>query len=424
MAKPFVTPIDLTGNEVQNARVHNRGVDPTGLTAANKGLFWIDGAGLFKYWDGTQVVTLGTAGSGGPPSGAAGGELAGTYPNPTIADGVIDNANIAAGAAIAKSKLAALNIADADIAAGAAISLAKLAVDPLARANHTGTQLSGTISDFHTAVRTNRLDQMAAPTAAVSLSGQKLTNLADPTVNQDGATKIYVDNAVAAARAGLSIKDPVRVASTANVNIATGGLLTIDGVTVVAGDRVLLKDQTTASENGIYVAAAGAWTRATDADTSAEVPPGTSVWVNEGTANGDSRWTLQTNGPITLGTTGLSFVMDFRAIPSTAGAGLTATGGVLSVGAGTGIVVAADAVSIDTAVVTRTVVAQIGNGAATTFAVTHNLGKQWVNVDVYRNSAPFDKVETEVQATDANTVTILGFTTAPTTNQYRVVISG
>jgi hypothetical protein len=120
-----------------------------------------------------------------------------------IADATIVNADVSATAAIAKTKLdlggtitsADLvdgTIVNADINASAAIALSKLAVDPLARANHTGTQTASTISDFDTQVRTNRLDQMTAPTAAVALNAQKITGLADPTSAQDAVTLNYI----------------------------------------------------------------------------------------------------------------------------------------------------------------------------------------------------------------------------------------
>lgn len=105
---------------------------------------------------------------------------------------------------------------------------------------------------------------------------------------------------------GGDYKESVRVASTANV-AAISGLLTIDGVTVVAGDRVLLKDQSIASQNGIYVAAAGAWSRAADADTGTELNGGTIIPVEEGTANADTNWQITNNGTVTIGTTGLTF---------------------------------------------------------------------------------------------------------------------
>jgi hypothetical protein len=132
------------------------------------------------------------------------GDLAdGAVTSAKILDGTIVNADINASAAIAKTKLdlggtitsADLvdgTIVNADINASAAIALSKLATDPLARANHTGTQAASTISDFDTQVRTNRLDQMAAPTAAVSLNSQKITNLANPVDNGDAVSLGYL----------------------------------------------------------------------------------------------------------------------------------------------------------------------------------------------------------------------------------------
>jgi hypothetical protein len=116
----------------------------------------------------------------------------------SIGTGTIVNADVNASAAIAYSKLALTGgIVNTDIANGAAISLGKLATDPLARANHTGTQAASTISDFDTQVRTSRLDQMAAPTGSVSANSQKIINLATPTSNTDASTKAYVDTSIA-----------------------------------------------------------------------------------------------------------------------------------------------------------------------------------------------------------------------------------
>lgn len=221
------------------------------------------------------------------------------------------------------------------------INPANLSVNPLARANHTGTQTASTISDFDTQVRTNRLDQMAAPTATVSLNNQKISSLLDPTAAQDAATKAYADSL----SNGLSVKPPVRVATTANITLS--GTQTIDGVSLSSGDRVLVKDQSTGSQNGIYVVAAGSWSRSTDADVSAEVKGGMYVYVNEGTGNADSSWVLTTNDPITLGTTALVFTQFSGAGQIVAGNGLTKTGNQLDVGAGSGITVAADSVAVD-----------------------------------------------------------------------------
>jgi hypothetical protein len=133
--------------------------------------------------------------------------LTGSITSSDITDGTIVNGDISSSAGIAYSKLS-LNssitsadivdgtIVNADINASAAIALSKLATDPLARANHTGTQLASTISDFDTQVRTSRLDQMAAPTGSVSLNSQKITSLGTPTVSTDAATKGYIDTQI------------------------------------------------------------------------------------------------------------------------------------------------------------------------------------------------------------------------------------
>ena len=146
-------------------------------------------------------------------------------------------------------------------------------------------------------------DEANAFTVENSFGSQKLTSVADPTSAQDAATKAYVD----ATAIGIDWKPSVRVATTANITLS--GTQTIDGVAVIATDRVLVKDQTAGAENGIYAVAAGAWTRATDADTSAEVTTGISVYVSEGSTLADTGWMLTTNDPITLGTTALIFTL-------------------------------------------------------------------------------------------------------------------
>jgi phage-related tail fiber protein len=210
------------------------------------------------------------------------------------------------------------------------------------------TLTSAKISDFDTQVRTSRLDQMAAPTGALSANNQKITNLATPTADSDAANKGYVD----AVKQSLDIKDSVRVATTANITLS--GLQTIDGVSVAANDRVLVKDQTTASANGIYVASSSAWVRSTDTDTSAKVTAGLFVFVTEGSTNADSGWVLTTHDAITLGTTSLSFSQFSGAGQITSGAGLTKTGNTLDVGTASSarIVVNADNIDLATSGVT------------------------------------------------------------------------
>jgi phage-related tail fiber protein len=210
------------------------------------------------------------------------------------------------------------------------------------------TLTASKISDFATTAQGYRLDQFAVPTSDVSFNSRKITSLADPTNAQDAATKAYVD----AARSGLDVKASVRAATTANITLS--GTQTIDGVALSAGDRVLVKNQSTASQNGIYVVAAGAWARSTDADSDTEVTPGLFTFVEEGTANSDSGWVLATNSTITLGSTSLTFAQFSGAGQITAGDGLTKDGNTLNVATASTsrIVVNADNIDLASGVAT------------------------------------------------------------------------
>jgi hypothetical protein len=191
------------------------------------------------------------------------------------------------------------------------------------------------ISDFDTQVRTNRLDQMAVPTASVALNAQKITGLATPTDATDAATKAYVD----AVTEGLHIHPSVIAATTANVTLASAleNGDTLDGITLATNDRILVKNQTTTSENGIYVVqASGQPSRATDFDTASEVDSGDFVFVSSGTANGSTGW-VQTNKPATIGTDPIAFTQFSGAGTYLAGTGLTLTGNVFSANIGTDI---------------------------------------------------------------------------------------
>lgn len=146
----------------------------------------------------------------------------GTVTSTMIANDTIVNADVNSAAAIAYSKLnLSGGIVNADIAGGAAIALSKLATDPLARANHTGTQTASTISDFDTQVRTSRLDQMAAPTTSVSMNSQKITGLATPTTSTDAATKGYVDAIVDGAPGALDTLNELAAALNDDANFST-----------------------------------------------------------------------------------------------------------------------------------------------------------------------------------------------------------
>jgi hypothetical protein len=198
------------------------------------------------------------------------------------------------------------------VIADGSLSLAKLATNPLARANHTGTQAASTISDFAATVEADavalRLDQFAVPTAPVDLGGQRATDAADPAAPTDLTTQQWVEGYVLSRVNGLDWKPSARVMATTNVSV-TAAPAAIDGVTLTTGDRVLLSGQSAGAENGlwVYATAGNPMTRAADADAGAEVSAGLTVFVAEGTVGHDTIWSLATNDTVTVGTTALTF---------------------------------------------------------------------------------------------------------------------
>ena len=180
----------------------------------------------------------------------------------------------------------------------------------------------------------------------VDVNTSKIINVTDPAAGQDAATKAYVDSVAS----GLDVKESVRVATTAAGTLASDfeNGDTVDGITLATNDRILIKDQGTASENGIYtVNATGAPTRATDFDTTDEVTTGAFTFVEVGTTNVNTGWVLSTSGTITLDTTALTFTQFSGAGLITAGDGLTKSGNTIDIVPGDGLDVAADEISVD-----------------------------------------------------------------------------
>jgi phage-related tail fiber protein len=248
----------------------------------------------------------------------------------------------------------------------------------------------------------------------IDLNSQRAVNGADGSA----ATDLVTLQQVQALVRGLDWKPSVRAASTGNLNLASPGA-SIDGVTMATNDRFLAKDQTTGSQNGIYVwnGAATPATRALDADSSAEVTSGMAVTSTEGTANGDKVWVLTTNDPITLDTTSLVYTqLGGSGSSYIAGNGLTLTGSTFDVGAGNGISVAADSIAVDASVVVRKYAADC---AATTNpqTFTHGLGSDDVAVTVWEGTTMVFPDITKGSGT-----VIIDFGSAPTAAQYRVVV--
>ena len=252
------------------------------------------------------------------------------------------------------------------------------------------------------------------------MNGQRVQNMADGSSASDAATYGQLQ----AALRGAVWKQEVVAATTAAITLS--GTQTIDGVALSAGQRVLVKDQASAPTNGIYVVSASAWSRATDLDEAAEFTNGVAVTVEQGTTNGDRAFIMSSDGTITVGTSDLTWVtLGGTGTSYTAGNGLALSGSSFAVepASGGGIAVDGSGVAIDPAYsgLVKRYSANVPSGSASA-AVTHDLGTLDVLVQVYEVSSGA-QVECDVTLTSTTVVT-LGFATAPTTGQYRVVILG
>jgi len=251
-------------------------------------------------------------------------------------------------------------------------------------------------------------------------SVSKVINVPSPTAAGDAVPKSYVDSAVE----GLAWKDSARVGTQSNLNLSSPGA-TIDGITMVSQDRVLVRNQSTQSQNGIYVwnGSAVALTRSLDASTFAELEQAI-ITVEEGTDAGTTWRQTQINGVIDTNN------VIFTSFAAAAPAASETTAGIAELATQAEV----DAGTDDARIITplklatwsgriRKYAASFGDGSATSYVITHNFNTRDVTVVVFPNSGTYDNVEVDVGRTSVNAVTLV-FATAPASNAYRVVVIG
>jgi len=284
MAQKFLTNIDLNQNQLINATFEKLGTDPSSGNFEGR-LIYNTATDTIKVYTGAAFVSL---------------------PHTIVSGG---GAGIAEALTVSESNgtvTLTLNVADTDSAGLLPAAMWQMLTD--ATSDATASKL-------------------------VKRDGNGNAKVATPTDSNHIATKGYVD----AARQGLDVKQSVRVATTAAINLASdlNAGDTIDGVTLVAGDRVLVKNQSTALENGIYVATtSGAASRSSDANGTAdtgELKPGTFTFVEEGTVNSDKGFVVSTNGTITIDTTAIAWTQFSGAGSFTSGDGLSQDGNTINV---------------------------------------------------------------------------------------------
>jgi hypothetical protein len=458
MARKFLVSIDLNKNELQNAVIQNLATAPSSPLAGQ--VYYNTADNQLYIYNGTRWEVAGNAVLSG---------LLANRPNANSVDaGTIFYATdtylfyYSDGSTWTQTN--AFGTVTAQTSYGAAS--ANGSATTYARADHThgtpalGTAIpnaiAGVTGSAGSASTPSKEDHTHAftPAADLSMAGFKLTSLGTPSADTDAANKGYVDSIAQ----GLDPKASVVAATTINGTLATAFAngQVVDGVTLATGNRILIKNQTDQTTNGIYtVNASGAPTRSTDMDNGSEFP-GAFVFVEQGTVNADTGWTCTNNAPVTLGSTNITWTQFSGAGTYTANNGVVLNGSVfsfapragyglqtgasgaevklattsglnlssdLAVGAGNGITVLTNTVAIDSAVVVSKYNTSIGDGSATSYTVTHNLNTRDVQVTLYDNTAPYAEVIADVQHTTVNTITVL-FSVAPTSNQYRVVVQG
>jgi hypothetical protein len=365
----FVGRVDTDLNPIAN-NTHKLG---------STGLVWseVHGTSLFGSVQEATVVKSVTADSGTATPTANAFTISGGTGLSSVGSSATVTVNLDNTAVVASSYGSGSQVATFTVDAQGRLTAA---------ANATISITASQVSDFNTAVQLNRLDQLAAPTADVSLNNQKITNLAAPLADGDAANKGYVDTVAQ----GLDVKASVRLATAtalpaytynngtsgvgATITANANGALSVDGTTPSATNRVLVKNETAgnAPYNGVYVVTTVGdgsnpfvLTRSLDMNEAAEFA-GSFFFVEEGTANADNGFVCTTNNPVTVGTTDITFEQFSGAGQIVAGDGLSKTGNTLDVNpdsraAGTKtIAIVSDEVRIDTGYVGQTSLTTLG----------------------------------------------------------------
>jgi hypothetical protein len=322
--------------------------DSGGMTITGNAVSLLGGEGINVTHTGTTMTVEGEDASASNKGIAS---FAATYFTVTSGDVAINDATtttkgiasfdtnnftVTTGAVSAKSITLGTTVLDLGSTDLTLAGLQQLDVDNI---RIDGNEISSTDANGNISLNPNG-------TGTIDVNNARITSLGTPTQGTDAATKDYVD----AARSGLDVKQSVRAATTGPVTLSN--TQTIDGVALVVGDRVLVKDQATASDNGVYVVANGAWTRATDFDEPFEVTAGVFFFIEEGTVNADNGFVITSNDPLVVGTDPLTFTQFSGAGQITAGDALSKTGNRLDVvvSATGGIEISGDALQLKSGV--------------------------------------------------------------------------
>jgi hypothetical protein len=438
----FLVPIDLTKQELQNARMHNLATAPASPVVGQE--YYDTALNHLYVWNGTGWEQASGGGGSGTVTSVA-------LSLPAIFT-VTGSPVTTAGTITATLATEAANTVFAGPTTGAAVA-------PTFRALVAGD--------------VPRLDLLTAPTAALSLNSQRITNLATPTAGTDATNKNYVDTAVQ----GLSQKPTATVATTAalpantyangtsgvgaTLTATANAALTVDGYAVAAGDRVLVKNEAAGANNGLYIVTqpgSGATpyilTRDVEMDTAAEFSGAFIAVEDAGTTNANSLWLCNNTAAPVVGTTAITFVQLNKGTDLAAGAGITITGnsvaisatyigqtsittlGTITVGTwqGTAVAVGFGGTGATTAATARTnlgavgkYTATIGDAAATTITITQATHGLATNGSMHAEC--FDattgvKVYPDITINNTNGSVSFSFTTAPAANAYRIVLLG